>query len=474
MTTTVASEDALERTAAVLAREAGMACPPARRRDLARAVEEVCRSASIEDADAYLARLTEQPALLDDLVGALAVGETYFFRDPAQFALLRGTILPSLLREHGPALRVWSAGCASGEEAYSLAIALVEAGLTTAPPVLGTDISRAALRRAEAATYGRWSFRGVPEASRERYFERDGERFRIRDDVHARVRFGWLNLASESYPSLHSGIWGVHIAFCRNVLIYLTPEAVAHVARRLYDALAPGGWLLTSPSDPPLADLAPFVTVATGAGMVYRRPRADAKQSTADALPALHPLDSLVVTTEWIDESTQKRTEPDMRDKPAEPPSRRPEPAGRSTAALEALRGRLRALADRGEHDEVARVLARAIAAHPLDAELHYLHAVVLLEQGHDGEAAAAARRALYLEPRLAVAAIALGSALHRGADVQAARRAYRSAAALLARRPSDELVELGDGEHVGGLLRSVESLLAQNDPRLAGRRVAG
>ncbi|MDO8505972.1 MAG: protein-glutamate O-methyltransferase CheR, partial [Candidatus Limnocylindria bacterium] len=128
---------------------------------------------------------------------------------------------------------------------------------------------------------------------------------------------------------------------------------------------------------------------------------------------------------------------------------------------------RLLRLADRGEHDEVARISARAVQAHPLDAELHYLHAVVLLEEGRDGEAAAAARRALYLEPRLAVAAIALGSALHRIADVHAARRAYRSAAALLARRPPDELVQLGDGERAGGLLRSVEALLA-----LAGARL--
>ncbi|HZP97455.1 MAG TPA: CheR family methyltransferase [Candidatus Limnocylindria bacterium] len=454
MTMTVASDDALERTAAVLAREAGMACPPARRRDLARAVEDVCRSASIDDAATYLTQIAEHPTLLDDLVGALAVGETYFFRDPDQFALIRSTIIPDLVREHGSALRVWSAGCASGEEAYSIAIALAEAGITTAPPVLGTDISRGALRRADIGTYGQWSFRGAPDARRERYFERDGDRFRIRQEIRARVRFAWLNLASKSYPSLHSGIWDIHLALCRNVLIYLTPEAVAHVAHRLYDALAPGGWLLTSPSDPPLAALAPFVTVATGTGMAYRRP-------PVDATSALQTDDLPDIATACAEEPASDPTIAAAREQAAARPSPRPEPAARPTTTLETLRARLRTLADRAEHDEVARVLVRAVQAHPLDAELHYLRAIMLLEQGKDGEAAAAARRALYLEPQLAVAAIALGSALHRSADVHAARRAYRSAAALLARRPPDEPVQLGDGERAGGLLRSVESLIA-------------
>lgn len=450
-TDAVASTDVLARAAALLAREAGMA---PRERELAQALRDCCCDNGVEDADTYLARLEECPSLIDDLVGALAIGETYFFRDAGQFDLVRREIVPSLIREHGPALRVWSAGCASGEEAYSLAVALAETGVEPTPPVLGSDISRAALRKAEEGTYGEWSFRGVPDAVRERYFEREGARSRIRGGIRARVRFGWLNLSSESYPSLQSGIWGMHLIFCRNVLIYLTPEAIAHVARRLHDSLAPGGWLVTGASDPPLADLAPFHTVVTTAGTVYRRAAGEpAPVFAAD-------LASWVAPSEVVEPAEERRTRVAHRSG-SEPSLRCTERAAPPTAALEELRGRLHALADRGEHDEVARVLALTLKAYPLEPELHYLSALVCLEQGRDDAAAEAARRSLYLEPGLTVAAIALGAALRRLGDLRGARRAYRSAAAVLRGRSPDELVQLADGERAGGLLRSVDSLLA-------------
>lgn len=419
-TDAVASSDVLARAAAVLAREAGMACPPSRERDLAQALRYCCRNSSIEDADAYLAQLEERPALIDDLVGAIAVGETYFFRDAGQFDLVRREILPGLMRAHGPALSVWSAGCASGEEAYSLAVVCAEAGAEPSPPVLGTDISRAALRKAEEGAYGEWSFRGVPDAVRERYFEREGARSRIRNEIRARVRFEWLNLAAEGYPSLHSGIWGVHLIFCRNVLIYLTPDAVAHVAHHLFDSLAPGGWLLTSPSDPPLADLAPFQTVISDAGTVYRRPVADlAPLLAAELAPWVAP-----TPVEAPAEKPRPRVARQAR--PERLRAREHKPTT-GPAGSHQLHARLHALADRGEHEEVARVLAYAVGAYPLEPELHYLSALVCLEQGRDVEAARAARRSLYLEPGLAVAAIALGTALRRAGDLRGARRDRKS-----------------------------------------------
>lgn len=447
MTVIVAPADVLERAAALLAREAGMACPPSRERELERALRDCCRNNSIADADTYLAQLVERPSLMDDLVGALAVGETYFFRDADQFDVVRGEILPSLIVEHGPALRVWSAGCASGEEAFSLAIALTEAGVASSPPVLGTDVSRAALRKAEAGTYGEWSFRGVPDAVRDRYFVHEGPRSRIRDEIRARVRFEWLNLSSNSYPSLHSGIWGIHLICCRNVLMYLTPDAIAHVARHLHRSLAPGGWLLTSPSDPPLGDFAPFETVVTGAGIVYRRATGEPAGEVAPDVDREEPVE---------DRGSQVTRRPRV----ARTRARAERPASAS-APLEELLARLRTLADRGRHDEVARALFQAVNAYPLESELQYLSALVCLEQGRDQEAAIAAQRCLYLEPGLAVAAVALGSALRRTGDLSGARRAYRSASAVLGGRSPDEPVRFADGERAGGLLRSVDSLIA-------------
>lgn len=468
MTTLSFVDGAIDRVASFLAREVGIACPPERRRDLERAIAATCRAAEAADADALLALLPERPALLDDLAGTIAVGETYFFRDPGQFELLRWEILPDLVQAHGPALRLWSAGCASGEEAYSLAILLAEQSLRPELPVLGTDVSRAALRRAEDGRYGDWSFRGVPQRLRDGYFARDGARSVVNDEIRRRTRFEWLNLASDAYPSSRSGIHGMHVVFCRNVLLYLTPDAVAHVARRLYESLAPDGWLLTSPTDPPLAELAPFSVVTTAAGLVYRRPQDPVAASSSvfpmwepalaagSPAPPTPPPASVAAPASTVADRT-------VRGAWARPQARRED--GRE-ASLAAARAHLRDLMDRGWHADAASAVERATRAFPLDAELRYLAALVLLERGRDAEAAAEARRALYLDPTLAVAAIALGSALRRIGDLRAARQAYRSAVTLLADAPADAPVPLADGERAGGLRRAVGSLLA-----LAGER---
>ena len=452
MTTATAFPDVVERVTTLLAREAGIACPPSRERELLQALDAGRREADAPDLAAYVSLLEGRPALVDDLVDAVSVGETYFFRDPAQFALLRDHILPELVREHGTALRLWSAGCASGEEAYSLAIVLAEAGITPAMPVLGTDISRAALRRAEAASYGNWSFRGVPEAVCERYFVSEGGRLRLVDEIRRRVRFEWLNLAASTYPSPHSGVWGMHVIFCRNVLIYLTPDAVAAVARGLYAALAPGGWLVTSPTDPSLAELAPFTPVVGDGSLVYRRDPLGDASSLADPDGPDSALRAVGAAVLIAAPRPRPVTDEAWRRGPETQPL---------VDAIDTLRDLARARTGGGDLAEAERVLTRAVAAHPLDAELRYLSAVLFLELGRDAEAAAAARQAVYLEPGLAVAAVALGSALRRVGDLRGARRAYRTAAAILAQRPPEEELALGDGERAGGLLRTVQSLLA-------------
>lgn len=454
-----ASPEAIERATMLLEREAGIASPPSRERELLKALEAGRRAAGATDLAAYISLLERRPALLDDLVDAISVGETYFFRDTAQFALIRTTILPELIREHGPALRIWSAGCASGEEAYSLAIALAEAGVTPAMPILATDISRAALRRGETASYGAWSFRGVPDAVRERYFVAEGGRLHLVDAIRRRVRFEWLNLAASTYPSLHSGVSGMHLILCRNVLIYLTPNAIAEVARNLHAALAPGGWLLTSPTDPLLAELAPLAPVIGDASLVYRRDPPAATASSAAAWPShdiLRPAPPAPAVSVPVAAPRAVRAPDRVRRREA---AAQPVPDG-----VEALRDLAHASIGRGDLAEAERVLSGAVARHPLDAQLRYLSTVLFLELGRDADAASAARHALYLDPGLALAAVALGSALRRSGDLRGARQAYRTAAATLARRPPEEELALGDGERAGGLLRTVRSLLALVD----------
>lgn len=276
--------------AAVLAlveERAGLAAPscPAAAEE---AISGAMARAGISDFDVYRARLAEDPAALDDLLVELTVGETYFFRTPEHFEHLRRVVLPELRERLGGehTVHLWSAACASGEEPYSIAALLQAEGWGEHMAVYATDVSRGALARARQATYGEWSLRG-PWADRMRAHLRvEGRRYVLSPDVQQRVRFSYLNLALDTWPSADSGIWKLDVIFCRNVLIYFNRATIEAVARRLHDALAPGGYLFTGPSDPPLGDLAPLQPVLTGWGVMYRRPLHGATVSTHGAREA--------------------------------------------------------------------------------------------------------------------------------------------------------------------------------------------
>ncbi len=272
--TAAAADEAYERATRLLGERTGLAFPPARLGDVEAGIRRAMARARVPEAARYLT-LVERGALpLDDLVAELTVGESYFFREPAQLECIRREILPEVGRLRGPGhgLRVWSAGCAAGEEPYSLAILLEEEGIAGAH-LLGTDISRPALARARAAAYGAWSLRGADERLVRRYFSRRADGGLVLDDrIRRRVAFEYLNLAAGDYPLASTGTCGMDLILCRNVLIYLDRRTVRRVARGLFESLADGGWLVTGPSDPLLSGEAPYETVVTSAAVVYRRP----------------------------------------------------------------------------------------------------------------------------------------------------------------------------------------------------------
>lgn len=423
------------------------------------------RRAALTDPKHYLAQLDVRPDLLDDLVGEITVGETYFFRDPAQFAVIREEILPALTscRASERPLRVWSAGCASGEEAYSLAILVREMGLGARTHIVATDVSRAALARASHARYTRWSLRGVAPDVARCHFTETGTRFELAPDIRAAVEFRYLNLADDTYPSLSTGVWGMDLIVCRNVLIYFDAETIARVARRLIDSLSEDGWLLLGASDPLLTDIVPCEVVVTGSGLAYRRAAAgksvhDSPAPLPPAVVAESPVDPapLGIAVEpanpAVDEAAAARRCYEARDyaRAVEHAERVLRRDGASPAPWIVL---IRAHANRGDLAAAGRTCAAALERHAGAAELHYLHAVLLSEAARVTEAAAAARRALYLDRTLVVAHLALGGALGRLGERNGAERAFRNAERLLAALPRETVVPASDGEPAGRLV---------------------
>jgi chemotaxis protein methyltransferase CheR len=200
----------------------------------------------LESYAEYLEYVRAEPtgAELASMVDSLTTNKTSFFREPQHFDYLRTAVLPGLLARGG-ALRLWSAGCSSGEEAYTLGIVLHEAVPDLARRdvrILATDISARMLARARAAEYDAARLADVPRPLLGRYFQRDrgggGGGIRVAEKVRGLVRFAQLNLM-DPWPMRGP----FHVIFCRNVMIYFDAATQEQLVRRFHDSLAPGGHL---------------------------------------------------------------------------------------------------------------------------------------------------------------------------------------------------------------------------------------
>ena len=192
-------------------------------------------------------RLVE--AELRNLLNLVTVTETCFFRDASQFRLLREYIIPTLMAERTARgepkkIRIWSAGCSTGEEAYSIAITLHEMGLFHDPDwiveIIGTDLNTRALETARRGVYSTRAVRNVEGMLLDYHFTRDGKLFALSDAIKKRVKFEFGNLTQTPMPSTGPQ----DIVFCKNVTIYFSPEVTRKLISGLHDTLAPDGFLL--------------------------------------------------------------------------------------------------------------------------------------------------------------------------------------------------------------------------------------
>ena len=217
---------------------------------------------------------------LDTAAELLTTHETYFFREPRQLRAFSEEILPRLARENGRArrLRVWSAGCSTGEEPYTIAILLLRSGLFPDwdLEVTGTDLARRVLAVAEAGRYGERAFRGPDAEELRPWFEAGDGKWSVREEVRRRVRFARSNLLDRDAEAAPER---VDLLFCRNVLIYFDLEARRRVLRTFHRRLRPGGFLLLGHSESLMNLTADFELVHLRQDLVYRKP------AGAEALP---------------------------------------------------------------------------------------------------------------------------------------------------------------------------------------------
>lgn len=420
-------------------------------RALDRAVRRTLAQNPQTDRRSLFRQLEDSADATVDLIEALAIGETYFFRHSRQFDVIRAQLLPRLaVRERRP-LVMWSAGCSTGEEPYSLAMLLDDAGLANEAIIVASDINHHSLTRARRGVYTRNSFRSDGHGRARRHVAETGGSWRIDKEVRERVRFLHLNLAQDRFKSIGLDPASVDLIMCRNVMMYFDEPTVSRIVGGFVEVLVPGGFIVTGPTDPPLWDRPELDVVTLDAGAVYR------KRVPHDVTPGSRPRPrrrgvrhrrgrgtSHASTTA----SEAPKEGEDLAEAHAALEAGDWEGAAHLTAAMSTEEAAI--LHIRAEHNvDPDGALVAAIAAserYPLSGAVHYLGATLLVCHGDTSEAIRWLRRATYADKTLVLAHYLTAVLRCQQDQWDEARRAFARVRSLCKAMADGEVVPFGDG----------------------------
>jgi chemotaxis protein methyltransferase CheR len=504
-------DSTLARLELVMGEQLGFAFEHDRREHLAVAAAARAAELGLEGIDAYLERLQAAESRREEvarLAETVTVTETFFFRNPDQLTALVEAVLPERARRGGQRLRILCAGCASGEEPYSLAIALRE-GVPDLDAwnvqILGIDVNRAMLAKAKRGIYSQWSLRATPEAIKKRYFRGRGNELELEPEVRELVTFRAHNLA-EHDPLFYRAL-ACDAILCRNVIMYFTPAAMARVVARLTEALLPGGFLFLGHAETLRGLSHDYHLCHTHETFYYQRREPGVPQSIRFApsqpLPAPEPDElpaAVADATSWfeaIQRATHRVTELTTSDAQQSSTGGGERRAGTPSATelapvLELMRrerfGEARTLLEAlppasvkhpdallfsavlltndGRLAEAERACERLLEVDELHAGAHYLKALC---REHAGDARGALEHdevAVHLDPTFAMPHLHAGLMARRAGNALVARRELGQAQALLEREETARLVLFG-----GGFSREALTALCRTElGKLGGR----
>ncbi|MBE0648256.1 MAG: tetratricopeptide repeat protein [Bacteroidales bacterium] len=489
MTTTI-SDTTIQALRAYLLAHLGLSYSKSHEKDLARKIEYAAKEFGYSNPARFVEWLL-QNKLTDQQTGVLAshltIGETYFLREKKSFDFLEQIYLPGLIQKRYGAdkrLRVWCAGCATGEEAYSLAIVLIQSIPDISGwdiSILATDINSVFLEKAKKGIFTKWSFRNNPEQFVGKYFTKEGpNEFHILPRIKKMVTFAQLNLAEEGYPSILTGTEGIDIIFCRNVLIYFSPEGTRALTDRLYESLLKGGILVVSPVEMSGMISPKFGKINYAGFTIYQKGvhSAEEKQHFNWETPSRKPEKEEPLPAaekepvKYLDDQSElnrlKKLLPEEPIRKISPPSDKDfEDAlflfqQNDFAEADSILSRLikkdsingktaitllaRTKANLGKLKEAGELCERAIQLDKLNPALHYLMATVMHEQGNDEKAINLLNRSVYLDYDFTLAWFLLGNLWMRAGNYESGKKSYKQAMISLAKLPPDDILPESDG----------------------------
>jgi chemotaxis protein methyltransferase CheR len=480
--------------AALIAERMGLHFPKDRWSDLARGLAKTATSLGFENAQGFIAQLVAGSfgqREMQALANHLTVPETHFFRSPETFAMLQARLLPELIaasQNTTRRLRIWSAGCATGQEPFSLAILVSRliAGLDAWDvTILASDINAEGFTTASSAEYTQWSFRGTPSWVVNGYFTktRDG-RYRLAPAIREMVTFRYLNLVEDVYPT------DCDLILCRNVMMYFSRDTATRVAERLHGSIREGGYLLVTPSETSRDIQGRLASLTIDGEIVYKktpaqpvatespRPHASAVKGRGHSDRAVAPRsphgaregksDRAPSTTPKSKRASGSSAQPQIQpqrgelrlerrayardERPAERPA---EQTDSREAAREA-----RLLADKGDLEQALARCEAALDGEKLNPSLYYLKASILQELDRPSEAEQALQSTLFLDGGFALARVMLGAIARSQSRSREAAKHFREALSLLEQMPSDSVLAETNGLTAGEMVETVASLI--------------
>jgi chemotaxis protein methyltransferase CheR len=467
----------------------GLFFPEKRRMELEIGVRRAFSASTCTDLDAYFALLCEPvkgAPELERLVNALTVGETYFFRDAGQFNALLAHVLPEIIerRRYVRTLRIWSAGCASGEEPYSIAMALVDLLPDLKDwtvTILGTDINTQNLERARTGTYTEWAFREErARALRSRFFTQQGNLYALDPAIRRMVTFMQLNLASSHYPSFDNNTMYMDLILCRNVTIYFPEFVTREVVNRFYDSLSDYGWLVVGHSEHSLNTYQKYQAKTFPDAIIYQR--TGIPTPPFDFLP-LQQVSTPQIQTPVSPLSPQKLSIPTLQT-PAVPVSEKTSNGkandyekaqammafGKVAEACELL---LQWVSEHPKHPQASALLAKAYAnlgnlpeaekwclktieSDRLNIDVYFILALIYQHQGDPTKALESMKKVVYIDRNDILGHYSLANLYHEQAQLPHALKSLDNARRLLENRIEDDVIPRSDGMTAGRLKQAV------------------
>jgi chemotaxis protein methyltransferase CheR len=206
-------------------------------KQMKRRIDTLIAKNKIVGYENYVAAMKSNNALFEEFVNYLTINVSEFYRNPDQWIILDQDIFPDLIKRYGNNLKIWSAACSTGDEPYSLVMALSRHLPLNKIKIYATDLDKQVIAKAKTGLYSEKSIAAVPDDLKKKYFTKIGPSYQISDEVKARVDFHEHNLLKDAYPKDY------HLIVCRNVLIYFTEEAKDEVFRKFQASLTSGGYL---------------------------------------------------------------------------------------------------------------------------------------------------------------------------------------------------------------------------------------